>query len=111
VAPGGFNPAFDLIEINAAAPADDAKVLQNRVEFLECRTSLLPDSGYGYSRCLARRVRSVRAFAHIEGQVTAKAFAQALKEGHGYVTFGPLVFPSVVFGDELKVKPGQPFSC
>ena len=28
VAPGGFNPGFDLIEINAEAPADDAKVLQ-----------------------------------------------------------------------------------
>jgi hypothetical protein len=25
------------------------------------------------------------------------------------VTFGPLVFPSVMFGDELKVKPGDPF--
>jgi len=26
------------------------------------------------------------------------------------VTFGPLVFPSVIFGDELKVKPGEPFA-
>ena len=41
VAPGGFNPGFDLIEINAEAPADDAKVLASSVGFLECRTSLL----------------------------------------------------------------------
>jgi hypothetical protein len=40
--------------------------------------------------------------------VTPTAFAQALKGGHAYVTFGPLVFPSVMFGDEFKVKPGDP---
>ncbi len=33
VAPGGFNPAFDLIEINAAEPADDVKVLQTLWSF------------------------------------------------------------------------------
>ena len=53
---------------------------------------------------------AVRAFAHIDGAVTAQAFAQALKEGHAYVTFGPLIFPSVMFGDELKVRPGEPFT-
>jgi hypothetical protein len=26
------------------------------------------------------------------------------------VTFGPLIFPSVMFGDELKVNPDEPFA-
>jgi hypothetical protein len=33
VAPGGFNPAFDLIEINAEEPAADPKVLQTLSHF------------------------------------------------------------------------------
>jgi hypothetical protein len=26
------------------------------------------------------------------------------------VSFGPLIFPTVMFGDEIKVKPGEPFA-
>jgi hypothetical protein len=110
VAPGGFNPAFDLIEINAAAPADDVKVLQTLWNFWNAGHHYYLTAGTDTHDVWHDESGAVRTFAHIEGQVTAKAFAQALKEGHGYVTFGPLIFPSVVFGDELKVKPGEPFS-
>jgi hypothetical protein len=110
VAPGGFNPAFDLIEINAAAPADDGKVLQALWNFWNAGHHYYLTAGTDTHDVWRDESGAVRTFAHIEGQVTAKAFAQALKEGHGYVTFGPLIFPSVVFGDELKVKPGEPFS-
>jgi len=33
VAPGGFNPGFDLIEINSSVPNDDRKVLAKLWEF------------------------------------------------------------------------------
>jgi Carboxypeptidase regulatory-like domain len=110
VAPGGFNPAFDLIEINAAAPADDSKVLQSLWNFWNAGHHYYLTAGTDTHDVWHDESGAVRAFAHIDGAVTAKAYAQALKEGHGYVTFGPLVFPSVMFGDELKVKPGEPFS-
>ena len=110
VAPGGFNPAFDLIEINAAAPADDVKVLHTLWNFWNAGHRYYLSAGTDTHDVWRDESGAVRTFAHIEGPVTAKAFAQALKEGHGYVTFGPLVFPSVVFGDELKLKPGEPFS-
>jgi len=110
VAPGGFNPAFDLIEINAAAPADDAKVLQTLWNFWNAGDRYYLTAGTDTHDVWRDESGAVRAFAHIDGQVTAAAFAQALKAGHGYVTSGPLVFPSVMFGDELKVKSGQPFT-
>ena len=37
VAPGGFNPGFDLVEINSSAPNDDAKVLARLREFWNAR--------------------------------------------------------------------------
>jgi hypothetical protein len=32
-----------------------------------------------------------------------------LKDGHAYVTSGPLLYPAVRFGDTLRVKPGATF--
>ena len=37
-------------------------------------------------------------------------FAEAVKDGHAYVSSGPLIFPAVMFGSELKLKPGARFA-
>jgi hypothetical protein len=110
VAPGGFNPTFDLIEINAAAPDDDMKVLHTLWNFWNARHHYYLSAGTDTHDVWRNESGAVRAFAHIEGAVTAGAFARALKEGHAYVSFGPLIFPSVMFGDELKVKPDEAFA-
>ena len=109
VAPGGFNPTFDLIEINAGAPADDVKVLQTLWNFWNAGHRYYLSAGTDTHDVWHDESGSVRAFAHIDGAVTAETFARSLKEGHGYVSFGPLIFPTAMFGDELKVKPGEPF--
>jgi hypothetical protein len=110
VAPGGFNPSFDLIEINAGAPADDVKVLQTLWNFWNAGHRYYLAAGTDTHDVWRYESGTVRTFVHIDGAVTGSTFAQALKEGHGYVTFGPLVFPSVMFGDELKVKPDELFT-
>jgi hypothetical protein len=109
VAPGGFNPAFDLIEINAEAPADDGKVLRALWNFWNAGHRYYLAAGTDTHDVWHDESGAVRTFAHVDGPVTARSYAQALKEGHGYVTSGPLVFPSVMFGDDLKVKPGESF--
>ncbi len=110
VAPGGFSPAFDLIEINAAAPADDMKVLHALWNYWNAGHHYYLAAGTDTHDVGRDESGAVRTFVHIDGAVTAKACAQGLKDGHGYVTFGPLVYPSVMFGDELKVKPGESFT-
>jgi hypothetical protein len=109
VAPGGFNPSFDLIEINAAAPADDEKVLRSLWNFWNAGHRYYLAAGTDTHDVWHEQSGAVRTFAHIDGAVTAQAYAQALKDGHGYVTSGPLIFPKVLFGDELRVKPGKSF--
>jgi hypothetical protein len=110
VAPGGFNPSFDLIEINAEAPTDDMQVLQALSNFWNAGHHYYLTAGTDTHDVWHDESGAVRMFAHIDGPVTAAAFAQALKAGHAYATFGPLIFPSVTFGDELKVKPREPFT-
>ncbi|GAC1668783.1 MAG: hypothetical protein NVS9B2_12380 [Steroidobacteraceae bacterium] len=108
-APGGFNPAFDLIEINAGAPADDAKVLKTLWDFWNAGHRYYLSAGTDTHDVWHDESGSMRAFVHLDGAVTAETFARALRDGHGYVTSGPLVFPSVIFGDELKMKTGGSF--
>jgi hypothetical protein len=110
VAPGGFNPAFDLLEINAEAPGDDAKVLDTLWNFWNGGHRYYLSAGTDTHDVWRDESGAIRAFVHIDEPVTAQSFARALKAGHAYVTSGPLIFPAVMFGDELRVRPGQPFS-
>ena len=52
----------------------------------------------------------VRTYAHVDGPLTPASYARALKDGHAYVTYGPLVFPDHMFGDQLKLAAGQAFT-
>ena len=109
VAPGGFNPQFDLVEINSAVPEDDEKVLHALWGFWNAGHHYYLSAGTDTHDVWNEISGHVRSFAHIDGKVTAQAFTQALKAGHGYVSYGPLIFPSLMFGEELKVKPDEPF--
>ena len=122
VAPGGLNPGFDLLEINDSAPDDDDKVLHAawdswNTERPRGRAYGGPNGGpyflsAGTDTHDVWNAESgrVRTYGHVDGAVTAKAFATSLKEGHGYVTQGPLVFPAMMFGTRHRVAAGEPFN-
>jgi hypothetical protein len=106
--PGGFNPAFDLAEINSDVPYDTAVL---------GAIWLLWNDGHRYYLSGGTDVHDVwnhesgriRTFGHVEGALTPASYAEAVKNGHAYVTYGPLIEPAVMFGSELRVKPGVPF--
>jgi hypothetical protein len=110
VAPGGFNPGFDLMEINDAAPEDDDKVLQALWGYWSAHHRYYLSAGTDTHDVWNSRSGHVRVMAHVAGPISAAGFAEAIKAGHAYVTHGPLIFPDVVFGDQYRVKPDQPFS-
>jgi hypothetical protein len=106
VAPGGFNPAFDLIEINASVPEDDMKVVRRLWEYWNEGRRYYLSAGSDTHDVWNEESGSVRAFAHPDGPLTAASFAEALKAGHAYVSHGPLIFPSVMFGTTVGVDLG-----
>ncbi len=110
VAPGGFNPGFDLLEINSTASADDTKVLSRLWEFWNAGRHYYLAAGSDTHDVWNAQSGQVRTFVHLDGAVTAAAFAEALKAGHAYVSYGPLVFPAVMFGTELNVRRADPFT-
>jgi hypothetical protein len=110
VAPGGFSPHFDLVEINATVPEDDVKVLHALWAFWDSGDRYYLSGGTDVHDVWNDESGRVRAFAHLDGAPTPRAFAEALTAGHGYVSHGPLIFPGVMFGTDLKVRPGEPFT-
>lgn len=108
VAPGGFNPGFDLVEINATVPDDDAKVLDWLWKRWNAGQHYYLSGGTDTHDVWSDVSGRVRTFAHVEGKLTPQSFARALREGHGYVSRGPLIFPSYMFGATLAGTPTEP---
>ncbi|WP_293380268.1 CehA/McbA family metallohydrolase [Phenylobacterium sp.] len=109
VAPGGFNPGFDLLEINSANRGDDDKVLARAWAFWNEGQRHYLSGGSDTHDVWNELSGAVRAYAHPDGPVTALSFARAMKAGHAYVTYGPLIFPDRMFGETVRVVAGQRF--
>ena len=110
VAPGGFSAGFDLLEINAKNPEHDQKVLGQLWRFWNAGHRYYLTAGSDTHDVWNDVSGAARMFAHLDGAPTAAGFAHALKDGHAYASLGPLIFPSVMFGDTLKLTPGAPFT-
>jgi hypothetical protein len=110
VAPGGFNPNFDLLEINDAAPEDDDKVLHALWGYWSAHHRYYLSAGTDTHDVWNSRSGHVRVMAHVAGPISAAGFAEAIKAGHAYVTHGPLIFPDVIFGEQYRVRPDEAFS-
>jgi hypothetical protein len=102
VAPGGFDKGFDLMEINSANSGDDAKVLAKLADYWNAGERHYLTAGSDTHDVWNEQSGKVRAYVHLEGPPTVAGFASGLKSGHAYVTYGPLIFPSVMFGTELS---------
>ncbi|HZZ33426.1 MAG TPA: CehA/McbA family metallohydrolase, partial [Phenylobacterium sp.] len=110
VAPGGWDPGFDLIEINAANPGDDPKVLAKIWAFWNAGQRYYLGAGADVHDVWNHLSGEVRTYVHVDGPVTAQSYTRALKDGHAYVTYGPLIFPDHMFGDQVKLTAGQAFT-
>ena len=102
VAPGGFNPAFDLIEINSAVAGDDPRVLARIWSLWSAGHHYYLSAGSDTHDVWNEQSGRVRTYAHPDGRLDARSFVEALKAGHSYVSYGPLIFPDVLFGTQLS---------
>jgi hypothetical protein len=110
VAPGGFEGGFDLIEINASAPQDDAKVLARIGDFWNAGEHYYLSGGSDTHDVWNEESGRVRTYVHVDGTPDPQRFVAALKSGNSYVTHGPLIFPAVMFGNQVRSAPGTPLT-
>jgi hypothetical protein len=108
-APGGFNPTIDLIEINSEVDYQQAveKARQLWSKDLPYYYTAGSDTHDVWNETSGHN----RMFVYTASKPDAKAFAQAMKNGRSYASFGPVIYPkNVMFGDTLKIAKNQPQS-
>jgi hypothetical protein len=105
-APGGFTPSIDLIEINSEVDYKQAveKARQLWSEGLPYYYTAGSDTHDVWNETSGHN----RMFVYTASKPDAKAFAQAMKNGRSYASFGPVIYPkNVMFGDTLKLAKNQ----
>jgi hypothetical protein len=96
--------------MNATAPEDDETVLHALWDFWNAGHRYYLAAGTDTHDVWNFESGELRTFAHVDGALSAAAFAESLRAGHAYVTRGPLVFPTVMFGEQRRVRPGESFN-
>lgn len=105
-APGGYDAGFDVAEINASAPGDDAKVLEKLWADWNAGVPHYLAGGTDVHDVWDGEPGKVRTFVHVDGPPDAQGWAAGLKAGHAYVSAGPLIEPDIMFGTRLRVARG-----
>jgi hypothetical protein len=107
VAAGGFDPHFDFLEINGSEPSEDAQTLAAAWKFWTQGKPYYLVGGSDTHDVWNERSGSARVYAHVEGVMTATGFLNAVKEGHAFVSHGPLIYSEPMFGATVPLKDGH----
>lgn len=108
-APGGFNPSIDVFELNAAV--NNKSTIEKAHQFWSQGLPYYYTAGSDTHDVWNQNSGLNRMFVYTGNIPNANAFAQAMKNGHSYVSFGPLIYPqNVIFGDTIKLTGNQPQS-
>ncbi len=118
--PGGFDPGFDLIEINPCCEQDtwqQAQEYWNRHLAGDLQRFYPLTAGSDTHDVWTERSGMPRLFAQLEGEPTVERYVGAAEMGHSYATFGPLLFPrsaagdpeAALFGEHYEVGAGEAF--
>jgi hypothetical protein len=102
--PGGYSDEFDLVEIGAGD--DNSKIVE--------QTWRLWNQGQRHYFSAGSDVHDVwrhvsgiaRMYVNVEGALTPDQFVDALHRGHAYASLGPLIYPELMFGEQLKHPSG-----
>ena len=107
VAPGGFDPDFDVLEINGAQPGKDGKTLSRAWDFWNAGKRYYLSAGSDTHDVWNGVSGDARIYVHVDGRLTTASFLDGLKRGRAFVSHGPLVFPDHMFGETVRLRPGQ----
>ena len=105
--PGGYDSGFDLIEITAG---DNTRTMQRVFKLWNAGQRKYLAAGSDTHDVWHQDSGAARTFVQVEGQLTIDAFITSLKAGRAYASQGPVVYPEIVFGSDIRQKAGDKLS-
>ncbi|NDV22740.1 CehA/McbA family metallohydrolase [Desulfovibrio sp. JC022] len=103
--PGGFDPNFDLVELNIAGHVE--KTIARMQDLWAKGAKYYLSAGTDTHDVWNEISGDIRMFAHIDGAQTPDNFVNSLLAGSAYASTGPLLFPEVMFGSTVKAVEGE----
>jgi hypothetical protein len=103
--PGGFNPNFDLLEINSETHYIDT--INRAWSYWNEGKAYYLSAGSDTHNVWNSQSGKVRAYVNVPQPLSQDSFIDNLKKGHSYITFGPLIFSKHLFGSNINVKAGE----
>jgi hypothetical protein len=97
--PGGYSGDFDLVEISASEPNE--KTIPAVWQLWNAGQRAYFTAGSDAHDVWQEISGAVRMYVHVDGEFTVDGFIDGLKRGRSYATAGPLVYPDIMFGDDI----------
>ncbi len=104
--PGRYDPGFDLVEINYQHPVEP--VIQKVWNLWNQGWKGFLIAGTDSHDVQSDVSGAVRTVVYIHGAPTVGKLIDALKSGRSYASFGPLIFPEIMFGSRIDCRGGTP---
>lgn len=105
MAPGGWAPDFDLIELNGAISAsDNRKATRKAWDFWSNGQKYYLAGGSDVHDVWIYPSGNLRTYAKIDGDFSLEKYYQSLKRGRSYASQGPLVYPEHDFGNTVQLS-------
>jgi len=108
LAPGGFDPDFHLIELNFQYP--QKPVMEKIWELWNQGCTYYLGAGSDTHSVWQDVSGSSRMYLYLDEDPSLTGCIEALKAGNSYASFGPLVFPEIIFGNTISVLADEPLS-
>ena len=105
--PGGYDTGFDLVEIVAGDREINARTLQHVWQLWNEGHRAYLAAGSDVHDVWLQESGAARTYAHVEGILSIEKFVAALKAGHSYASQGPLVYPQILFGSDVRLAAGD----
>jgi hypothetical protein len=109
---GEFDPGFDLVEItpvidNYNEPGKNKETLERVWKMWNDGQRAYLAAGSDVHDVWKFETGRARTYARIEGELNINKYVAALKAGHSFASQGPLVYPEILFGNEVHQSAGD----
>jgi hypothetical protein len=109
--PGGYDPGYELVEIEASFHNGSAERNQKTIDGVwrlwnqDERKYLA--AGSDVHDVWAELSGAARTYVHVDGDLSIEKYIAGLKAGHAFASQGPLVYPELMFGNDVQLAAGE----
>jgi len=109
--PGGYDPGYELVEIEASFHNGSAQRNQKTLEGVwrlwnQGERKYLA-AGSDVHDVWAEPSGAARTYVHVDGDLSIEKYIDGLKAGHAFASQGPLVYPEIMFGSDIRHSAGD----